>query len=158
MLETATIRRLHARRWLKAYCCSTCSTAAFIATSSIRFFESPTAALPCPGSDPPPACGAACSHPATAWLPEPRLHPSRHTSPSRHRSCASILQLPVPRLQPSGPPPPASAQQSSAPPCACSSTSPPLFQNTISYSVVCGFRGAGQPVVSVVVVCGLSGI
>jgi len=32
---------------LKAYCCSICSTAAFIATSSIRFFGSATAALPC---------------------------------------------------------------------------------------------------------------
>src|ERR1700689_3881745 len=119
MLDTATIRRLQARRWLKAYCCSTCSTAAFIATSSIRFFESPTAALPCPDSDPPPACEGGFSRPAVAGPPVPRSHPYRRTSPSRHRSCASTHLPPVPRLRPSGLPPLASAQRSSPPPSPC---------------------------------------
>src|SRR3974390_3823349 len=93
-----------------------------MATSSIRFFESPPAALPCPNSDPPPASADASSHPATAWRPAPRSPPSRRTSLSRHRWCVSTLRTPGLHLPPSGLPPPASTQQSSAPPCACSST------------------------------------
>src|SRR3954454_4289384 len=93
-----------------------------MATSSIRFFESPTAALPCPDSNPLPASAVACSHRAAAWPPAPRSHPCRRTSPSSHRWCAWTLPLPAPRPRPSGQPPPALAQRSSAPPYACSST------------------------------------
>src|SRR5579859_383975 len=93
-----------------------------MATSSIRFFESPIAVLLYPNSGLPPASAVACSHPAAAWLPEPPSHPSHPTSPSSHRWCASIHHTPAPRPRPSGLPPPASAQRSSAPPCACSST------------------------------------
>jgi hypothetical protein len=55
-----------------------------------RFFESPTATLLCPDSDPPPAFAVACSPPVTASPPAPGSHPSRRTLPSSHRSCASI--------------------------------------------------------------------
>src|SRR5438094_165249 len=95
-LDTAIVITPHARRWLKAYSSSTCSTAAFRATSSTRFFESPTAALPCPGSDPPPASAAACSPHATASLPAPGSHPSPRTSPSPRRLCALRRPLPAP--------------------------------------------------------------
>ncbi len=44
-----------------------CPIAAFSATSSSRFFGSPTAALLCPDSDPLPAFAVSCSHPAAAW-------------------------------------------------------------------------------------------
>src|SRR5439155_21055505 len=66
----------HARRSLKAYSCFICPIAAFSATSSSRFFGSPTAALPCPDLGPPPASAASCSHPAVASPPAPGSHPA----------------------------------------------------------------------------------
>src|SRR6185437_2005925 len=49
IVTTATRSRPQARRWLRAYSLCNRSIAAFSATSSIRFFGSPTATLPCPG-------------------------------------------------------------------------------------------------------------
>src|SRR2546421_595570 len=99
-----------------------CSIAAFSATSSSRFFGSPTATLLYPGSDRPPASATGCSHPATASPLAPDSHPSRHTSPSRHTACASIPPVLVPHPPPPAQLPLASAHRSSALPCACSST------------------------------------
>ncbi len=87
-------------RSLKAYSCFICPIAAFSATSSSRFFGSPTATPLCPESDLPPASAGSCSHRATASLPTPGSHPCHRTSPSRHRSCASIPPLPAPHLPP----------------------------------------------------------
>src|SRR5271163_1127409 len=95
---TAMVIRPQARRSLKAYSCCTCSIAAFSATSSNRFFGSPTVVLPCPDSDPPPASAASCSHPAVAWLPAPGSHPSHRILLSTRRSCVSIRLPPAPRL------------------------------------------------------------
>src|SRR5208283_2126288 len=111
---------------------------------SIRFLRSPPSASLCPGSDPPPASSVACSRPATASLLAPRSRPSRRTSPSRRKSCASIPPLPAPRLPPCAPPPVASAPRSSAPPCGCSSTCLFPFPSTKSYSDLFGNRGAGH--------------
>src|SRR5437899_7644007 len=86
----------HARRSLKAYSCFICPIAAFSATSSTRFFGSPTAMLPCPDSDPLPASSVACSRLATASLPASGSHPSRRTLPSSHRSCVSPAPHPPP--------------------------------------------------------------
>ncbi len=99
----------HARRWLKAYSSRTCSTAAFQATSSSRFFESPNATLLCPDSGPLPASAASCSRRATVSLPAPGSRPCPRTLLSRRRSCASIPPLPAPRPPPCAPPPTASA-------------------------------------------------
>ena len=97
---------------------------AFRATSSSRLFGPPTAAHPCPDSDPPPASAGARSHPAVAWLPVPGSDPSRRISPSTRRNSVSILPLRMPHPRPSAQPPVASAPRSSALPCACSSTYP----------------------------------
>src|SRR6266699_1362078 len=93
-----------------------------MATSSSRFFGSPTATLPCPDSDQLPASAAACSHRATASPLAPGSHPSRRISPSRRRWYASTRPLPAPRLPPYVPPPVVSGPRSSALPYACSST------------------------------------
>src|SRR4029077_2262303 len=128
------------------YSTRTCSTAAFKATSSSRFFGSPTAALPGPGSDPPPAFAASCSHPAVASLPAPGSHPCRRTLPSRHRSCASIPPLLSPCPPPCAQPPTASALRSSVIPCACSSTFLfpfPSSEIILSFVPKEGIRSAG---------------
>src|SRR5438552_575359 len=120
----------HARRSLKAYSCFICPIAAFSATSSTRFFGSPTAMLPCPDSDPLPASSVACSRLATASLPAPGSHPSR-------RTCVS----PAPHPPPLAPLRPASRRRSSALPCACSETCLFPFLSLKSYSISCGVRG-----------------
>ncbi len=115
----------------------TCSTAAFSATSSTRFFESSTAKHPCPDSGPIPTSAVACFHPSTASLPEPGSRPSCRTLPSRRRSCASTRPLLSPRPPPSVMFPVASTPQSSAPRCACSSTSTspfPLCEIILSFA------------------------
>src|SRR5579859_15787 len=119
-----------------------------MATSSIRFFESPIAVLLYPNSGLPPASAVACSHPAAARLPEPPSHPSHPTSPSSHRWCASIHHTPAPRPRPSGLPPPASAQRSSAPPCACSSTCSALTPEYENRTRLCAELG-GQVTVNI---------
>src|SRR5580693_4764766 len=93
-----------------------------MATSSNRFFGSPTATLLCPDSDPPPAFAASCSHRAAASLPVPGSHPSHRTSPSRRKACAWTPPPLAPHLLLFALPPPASTPRSSALPCACSST------------------------------------
>src|SRR5439155_9288508 len=120
----------HARRSLKAYSCFICPIAAFSATSSTRFFGSPTAMLPCPDSDPLPASSVACSRLATASLPAPGSHPSRRTcvSPAPHPPPLALLR-------------PASRRRSSALPCACSETCLFHFLSLKSYSISCGVRG-----------------
>src|SRR5256885_12900149 len=68
---------------------------AFRATSSSRFFGSPTAALLCLDSDLPPASAASCSRHATASPPAPGSHPCRRTLPSkRSEEHTSELQSP----------------------------------------------------------------
>src|SRR5437762_7989736 len=125
--RTATVSSPHARRWLKARSSRTCSIAAFSATSSTRFFELPTPTLLCRHLDPPPTSAASRSHPV------PGSHPSRRTSPSRHRSWVSIPPLLEQHLPPYALPRAASTPRSSALPCACSSTYtlPPSFNETI---------------------------
>src|SRR5262249_23576539 len=120
--------------------------AAFLATSSSRFFGSPTAALLCPDLDPPPACASGCSRRATAWLLAPGSRPSRRTSLSRRRSCAWTRRLPAPHPPPCAQPPVASALRSSVLPCACSPTSLvplPFVRNHIRLRAVSGEQTKG---------------
>src|SRR5581483_67208 len=140
-LETAIRIKPQARRSLKAYSRCICPIAAFIATSSSRFFGSPIAALLCPDSDRPPVSAASCSHRAAVSLPAPGSHPSHRTSPSRRRSCASTPPPRAPHPPPSFPPPAALAPRSSALPCACSETCVLPFLSQQSYSALCGIRG-----------------
>src|SRR6266511_3630826 len=114
-----------------------------MATSSIRFFGSPIATLPCPDSDPQPVCAASCFHRAVAWLPAPHSHPCHRTWLSRRRWYASTRPPLSPRLPPYAPPPTASAHQSSAPRCVCLATCASLLSPRL-YSALCGFRGAGH--------------
>ena len=86
-LGTETPSSPHARLSLNRKVSRTCSTAAFIAASAIRVLRSPTAALLCRGSDPPPACAPACSHGAVVRPAAPRSHPFRRTSLFRRTAC-----------------------------------------------------------------------
>src|ERR1019366_8305017 len=101
--DTATRSSPQTRRSLAAYSNRSQSASARRFTSSTRFLRSPLSASLCPDSDPPPASSGACSHPATASPPAPRLHPSRHTSLSTHRWCASTPPLLAPHLPLSAP-------------------------------------------------------